>query len=79
MKIMRDFLCDECGESIERFIDANIYSVGCACGGKATRLIGTPRVALDGTDPGFPGAYDRWARIREDNARIKKKKSYAEQ
>jgi hypothetical protein len=35
------------------------------------KIIGMPRIALDGTDPGFPGAYDRWASIREANAREK--------
>jgi len=35
-----------------------------------------PRVALDGTDPDFPGAYNKWATVREENRRIKGKRSY---
>ena len=77
MKSLRDFLCDSCGKVEERYIDSCISTIRCDCGGVANRLIGMPRVALDGTDPGFPGAYDKWARIREDNAKIKAKRSYA--
>ena len=40
------------------------------------RLIGMPRVALDGTDPGFPGAYSKWADVREQNRAVKTKRSY---
>ena len=76
-KLMRDFLCEHCGIEEERFIDASITQIPCPeCGHTMIRLIGMPRVALDGTDPGFPGAYDRWAKIREDNAAEKRKKSY---
>ena len=74
MKNLRDFLCGSCGKVEERYIDTDISTVDCVCGGVANRLIGMPRVALDGTDPGFPGAYDKWARVREENARIKAKR-----
>lgn len=77
MKCLRDFKCFDCGEVQERLLDDSITQVGCKCGGVAKRLMGMPRVSLDGTDPGFPGAYDRWARVREENARIKAKRSYA--
>lgn len=71
MKLLRDFRCDSCDAEYERYVDSEIHYMICECGEKAHRVIGMPRVALDGTDPSFPGAYDRWARIREDNARIK--------
>lgn len=73
---MRDFRCHSCGKHTERFIDTETNHITCMCGNVATRIIGMPRVSLDGTDPGFPGAYDKWARIREDNARIKSKRSW---
>lgn len=77
-KVMRDFRCERCDLEEERFIDTKITQIVCPeCGGTMTRLVGMPRVALDGTDPGFPGAYDKWARIREDNAKIKARRSYA--
>lgn len=77
-KQLRDFLCESCGIEEERFIDSSIRQIVCPeCGHTMVRLMGMPKVNLDGTDPGFPGAYDKWARIREDNARIKSKRSYA--
>lgn len=78
-KLLRDFRCHECGLITERFIDTKENHTKCEnCGGVATRIIAIPTVSLDGTDPGFPGAYEKWANIREQNARIKKKRSYAE-
>ncbi len=35
------------------------------------KIIGMPRVALEGITGAFPGAHDRWATIREANARQK--------
>jgi hypothetical protein len=78
MRMLRDFRCRSCEIVFERYIDNNIEQVTCECGGLADRIIGMPRVALDGTDPGFPGAYEKWGKMREDNARIKAKRSYAE-
>jgi hypothetical protein len=76
MRTLRDFHCDSCGKEQERYIESDVNIVECTCGSTATRVIGMPRVSLDGTNPDFPGAYDRWARIREENARIKSKRSY---
>lgn len=77
MKTLRDFKCDACGKVQERFLGAEVHKVACPCGGIAHRIIGMPRVALDGTDPDFPGAYERWARVREENRKITAKRSYA--
>jgi len=77
-KRLFDFLCHDCGEVSEKLVDTNIREIKCFCGSQAKRQVSMPTVKLDGTDPGFPGEYDRWARIREDNARIKAKKSWAE-
>jgi putative FmdB family regulatory protein len=75
-RLLRDFTCNSCGKQTERFVETSSELVQCECGEMAHRIIGMPRVALDGTDPGFPGAYDRWATIRENNAAEKRKKSY---
>ncbi len=77
MRTLRDFVCDKCGASQERFVDSHINLVECTCGDMAKRIIGTPRVSLDGTDPAFPSAYDHWANVREENRRIKSKRSFA--
>ena len=68
MKLLRDFICAACGERQERYLDSDITEVNCECGARASRIIGMPHVALDGTDPGFPGAYEKWAKVREDRA-----------
>ena len=53
--------------------------VVCKCGEYAYRVIGMPRVALDGTDPAYPSAYDRWANIREANRARYVKRGYYDQ
>ena len=70
-KLLRDFSCGACGKQTERFVETDIGGVQCDCGAMAVKMIGMPRVALDGTDPSFPGAYDKWATIREANAKQK--------
>lgn len=78
-KLLRDFRCHECSKLSEKFVDTSINEVRCEhCGGVAIRIIGMPRVTLDGTDPAFPTAYDRWANIREQNRRVKGQRSYRE-
>lgn len=67
MKLLRDFHCDFCGETSEKYIDSETRQATCVCGETANRVIGMPRVALDGTDPAYPTAYDRWANVREAN------------
>ncbi len=78
MKLLRDFKCPTCEAVSERYIDSETKQVVCKCGEYAYRIIGMPRVALDGTDPSFPGAYSKWATSRENNAAQKRKKSYYE-
>jgi DNA-directed RNA polymerase subunit RPC12/RpoP len=70
MRLLRDFLCEHCGTEKERYIDSDTSQVVCdECGNTAVRLIGMPRVALEGITGSFPGAADRWAKIREDRHR----------
>lgn len=69
MRILRDFICPE-GHISEQYIDSNTDSIICnKCGNLATYVIGCPTIRLDGTDPAFPTAYDRWATIREKRHR----------
>jgi len=70
MKLIRDFKCD-CGLTEELYVDSETTEIPCLCGKTARRVIGMPRIALEGITGSFPGAHDRWARIREENARIK--------
>lgn len=64
---MYDFRCP-CGWQTETLIDSEIFAIGCErCGGKADRLIGTPRAVLEPFSGAFPGAADAWERRRESH------------
>jgi hypothetical protein len=77
MRQLRDFLCEHCGIEEERYIETDITQLICPqCGHTMIRLMGMPRVSLDGTDPDFPGAYAKWANVREQNRSVKTKRSY---
>ena len=76
MRAMFEFFCEKCGV-IEKYIDAKVQMDVCDCGGVCHRMISAPTVKLEGLSGDFPGAHMKWAKIREDNARIKAKKSNA--
>ena len=77
MKVFRDFKCSECGEITEKYIDNMECEIECpACKAIAYKQLSAPRSWLDGTDPSLPGAYDKWARTREQNAKVKAQRSY---
>ena len=71
MRVLRDFKCPS-SHITERFIDSEVETIMCECGETATKILSVGTIMLDGTDPGFPSAYDRWARIREDRHRKRK-------
>lgn len=73
-----DFKCDKCGDTFEHLTRSDTAAVTCECGGLAKKQLSMPRVMLDGTNPDFPGAYDKWARDREKRASQHRKKSYYE-
>lgn len=75
MRLLHNFHCENCGKNDERFIDSDTRQVPCECGYVMHRLIGMPRIALEGITGAFPDAHDRWARIREENASIKAKRN----
>ena len=73
---MYDFTCDECGHTHERLVSSDTYTDRCPqCGYDAKRIISPVRCKLDGTDPSFPGAYDKWARDHEKAAKIARAKA----
>lgn len=55
-------------EEMQKFVDRD-EQVPCRCGRLAARVMTTVRFRLDGTDAAFPTAYDRWARIHEQEAK----------
>lgn len=74
MKILFDFKCKSCGKTEEKLVEPTVWDMDCSCGGRARRIIGTPTIALEGITGAFPGAHSRWAKIREDKARIARKR-----
>ncbi len=73
---MYDFKCS--AEHItEGFVDYETTTISCSCGDVANRIISPVRISLDGTDPLFVGAYDRWARIREEKTKQEVKRNEA--
>ena len=74
MRTIRDFLCGTCGQVSEKLVDSDYKTIECPeCHGDAIELMSMPTVRLEGITGAFPGAHEKWARIREDNARIKAK------
>ena len=64
MRSLRDFLCPTHGawEELTRREEAECAECGLTC--PSVRL-SAPKLRLDGTDPGFPRAWRRWADAHE--------------
>jgi hypothetical protein len=73
---MFEFKCSE-GHLTEALVVYETTQVLCECGLEANRIISTPRICLDGTNPNFVSAYDRWARVREEKAKQEAKSNAA--
>lgn len=68
-----DFKCPS-GHVSEKNVPSSTRSAPCLqCGADAVRIISGTSVSLPGWDPGYPGAYDKWARDHERNAKKKHK------
>lgn len=68
MLILFDFKCNSCDVVEEHLVEhttKTICHLSKKCDGMMTRQISPVRCNLDGTDPGFPDAYDAWARKHE--------------
>lgn len=71
-----DFECSE-GHVTEILTDAQEYTVECPkCFGRAHRLISAPRISLEGCSGDFPGAYDKWEKVRIEKRKDEQSKSY---
>ena len=72
--LIYDFKCDECHVMEERLVkDNTVLVLACnSCGHSiATRQLAAPRCKLDGLDPGFPDAYDKWTRQHEKAGKLR--------
>lgn len=76
MRVLNDFMCSNCGTVTERLVDTQYHTIKCPeCHGDAVMMQAMPTVRLEGVTGDFPGASERWARIREENARMKAKRA----
>lgn len=70
MLFLYDFECVKCNTVVERLVESDVRVQDCPeCKGTMYRKISPVRSKLDGTDPGFPDAYDKWARVHEKAAK----------
>ena len=70
MPILYDFYCNKCQTGFEAFAKMKQMDTTCPnCGATAGRCLSTPRICLDGTDPAFSTAWDKWAKNHEDAAK----------
>lgn len=76
MRRMYEFKCSE-EHLTERFVDYETTIVDCECGKVANRIISSPRISLDGTDPIYVSAYDRWAKRHEEKTKQEVKRNEA--
>lgn len=75
MKRMFEFLCTD-GHYSERLVDDSIRTIECpTCGKDAIRLVSSPQVKLEGITGAFPGAYDRWERVRAEKLKEEQKRN----
>ena len=59
LKKFFEFTCQECKETFEKYTEY-IQTTECQCGGKADKIISTPRISLEGISGSFPGAAAAW-------------------
>lgn len=70
------FKC-ECGieKELIRSIDNRNIPALCECGKTLKRKVEAPHFKLDGCDPSYPTAYDKWAADREKRIKHERKLS----
>lgn len=71
-----EYLC-EAGHVTDNFakVADRRNPVTCHCGLQAQLKISAVKTHLDGTDPGFPDAYDKWAKLHEKAGREPEKEN----
>ena len=74
---MYDYRCTRCNEQFEALNrEEDRLSQECpSCGSLAKFQVSAPTIALNGCDPSFPGAYDKWEKKRKKQIKHEKKDS----
>ena len=69
-----DWRCTRCKLKFEKLDKPDVFETPCPdCQAPAKRLISAPTISLSGTDPDFPGEYEKWERKRAKKAKEDKK------
>ena len=71
-----DYVCKICNNKFEHFnsIENREDDQECPdCGGQATWFIQPPNIKLNGCDPAFPTAWDKWEKTRKQKMAQEKK------
>ena len=68
-----DFRCNDCSHTFEDLVKPDVNPSCPKCEGETKRLISAPTISLPGTDPGFPGEYEKWEKKRRKKAAEDKK------
>ena len=75
MRRMFEFVCED-GHISEALVDETIRELACrACGKHSTRIVSAVNMKLEGITGAFPGAYDRWERVRAEKQSQEAKKN----
>lgn len=65
-----DFKCTGCSEVFEEFATDHEATTMCKkCKSVAHTIVSAVRIGLDGTDPGFPRAWEQWSKKRDQKAK----------
>lgn len=75
MKRIFEFLCSD-GHISESLVDDSIRNAACkVCGKDAQRIVSSGMIKLEGITGSFPGAYDRWERVRAEKLKQERKQA----
>ena len=75
MKRMFEFVCGE-AHIFEKLVDGAVREVKCpTCDKEAHRIVSSPTIKLEGFTGAFPGAYDRWSRVRAEKLAQERKQA----
>jgi hypothetical protein len=75
MKRIFEFACPN-GHITEQLQDDTIRHIHCPqCEFVAQRIVSAPQVKLEGITGAFPGAYERWERVRAEKLKEERKKN----
>lgn len=70
-----DFSCEDSHIS-ESFVSVDDRAISCkTCGKKATRILSCPTIKLEGITGSFPGASDRWEKVRAEKLSQERKQN----